>query len=146
MASDSVVGAAVAGEVAAAPEAVTAHILYVDDDEALVFLVTRLLERRGFRVSAYTDQRLALDALRADPNGVALLVTDYNMPGMSGLDVAREARVIRSNLPVAVVSGFVDEKLQALAKEAGVRELIFKANVAEEFCNTVERLARGIGQ
>jgi two-component system, cell cycle sensor histidine kinase and response regulator CckA len=121
---------------------VAAHIMYVDDDEALVFLVTRLLERRGFRVSAFTNQRAALDALRGDPNGVSLLVTDYNMPGLSGLDLAREARDIRADLPIAVASGFVDEKLQSMAEAAGVRELIFKANVAEEFCNTVERLAR----
>ncbi len=120
-----------------------AHILYVDDDEALVFLVQRLLERRGFRVSAFTDQRCALDALKVDPYRVSLLVTDYSMPGMSGLDVAREARDIRGDLPIAVASGFVDEKLQAMAEEAGIRELIFKANVTEEFCNTVERLARG---
>ncbi|MBC7624822.1 MAG: PAS domain S-box protein, partial [Aeromicrobium sp.] len=63
VAPDPVVGAAEAGEVAAeamAAEAVAAHILYLDDDEALVYLVTRLLERRGFRVSAFTDQRLAL--------------------------------------------------------------------------------------
>jgi CheY-like chemotaxis protein len=124
-------------------EPIAAHIIYVDDDEALVYLVKRLLDRRGFRVSAFTDQRSALDALRDDPYGVSLLITDYNMPGMSGLDVAREARDIRSDLPIAVASGFVDEKLQAMAEAAGVRELIFKANVTEEFCNTVARLARG---
>ncbi|MBL0124373.1 MAG: PAS domain S-box protein [Betaproteobacteria bacterium] len=61
------------------------RILYLDDDESLVFLVTRLLERRGFRVSGYTDQREALAALRAEPSAFDLVVTDYNMPGMSGL-------------------------------------------------------------
>jgi CheY-like chemotaxis protein len=132
----------VAPSSAAMDAAATPHILYVDDDEALVFLVKRLLDRRGFRVSAFTDPRSALDLLKADPNGVSLFVTDYNMPGMSGLDVAREAQAIRGDLPIAVVSGFVDEKLQAMAEEAGIREVIFKANVTEEFCNTVERLAR----
>ena len=68
------------------------HILYLDDDESLVLLVKRLLERRGYRVSGYTDQREALAALRADPAAFDLVVTDYNMPGMSGLDVAREVR------------------------------------------------------
>ncbi len=127
---------------ASLPAVVRPHILYLDDDEAIVFLVTRLLQRRGFQVSAFTNQQLALEALRAAPRSFALLVTDYNMPGMSGLDVAREARAIRNDLPIAVASGFVDEKLQTMAAEAGVREVIFKANVTEEFCDIVERLVR----
>jgi CheY-like chemotaxis protein len=116
------------------------HVLYIDDDASLVFLVTRLLERRGCRVTGCISQREGLDALRADPASFDLLVTDYNMPGMSGLDVAREARSIRAGLPVAVATGFIDESLRANAAEAGVRELIFKAHVVEDFCDTVTRL------
>jgi two-component system, cell cycle sensor histidine kinase and response regulator CckA len=119
------------------------RILYLDDDESLVFLVTRLLERRGYRISAYTDQRKALDALRTDPAAFDLVVTDYNMPGMSGLDVAREVRAIRADLPVAITSGFIDESLRTQADAAGVCELIFKANAVEELCEAFERLAGG---
>ncbi|MEQ1515579.1 MAG: PAS domain S-box protein [Usitatibacteraceae bacterium] len=118
------------------------HILYLDDDESLVLLVIRLLERRGYRVSGFTAQREALSALRADPAGFDLVVTDYNMPGMSGLDVAREVRAIRADMPVAIASGFVDESLRAQADGAGVRDLIFKANSVEEFCEAFEMLAR----
>ncbi len=120
------------------------QILYLDDDPSLVFLVKRLLERRGCKVSAHTNQRDALETLRAEPNSFDLVVTDYNMPGMSGLDVAREVRSIRADLPVAVASGFIDEVLSANAAEAGVRELIFKASTVEDFCATVRRLAETV--
>jgi CheY-like chemotaxis protein len=120
------------------------RILYLDDDESLVFLVQRLLERRGFRVSGYIDQREALDALRADPAAFDLVVTDYNMPGMSGLDVARAVRLIRPDLSVAIASGFIDETLQMQAEGAGVRELIFKANAVEELCEAFARLAQSV--
>ncbi len=122
------------------------HILYVDDDESLVFLVQRLLERRGYRISGYTNQREALEVLRVDPAAFDLVVTDYNMPGMSGLDVAREVRVIRADLPVAVASGFIDETLRAQAEGAGVQELIFKANAVEDLCDAFVRLAQTVGQ
>ena len=60
-----------------------------------------------------------------------LAVTDYNMPGMSGLEVAREVRTIRANLPVAIASGFIDDTLRSEAVGAGVRELIFKADAVD---------------
>ena len=122
------------------------RILYIDDDESLVFLVQRLLDRRGFRVSGYVNQREALEALRADPLRFDLVVTDYNMPGMSGLDVAREVRAVRADLPVAVASGFISEELREQAGGAGVRELIFKADTVEELCEAFARLADASGE
>jgi CheY-like chemotaxis protein len=122
------------------------RILYLDDDDALVLLVERLLERSGLRVSGYVDQGKALAALRADPAAFDLVVTDYNMPGMSGLDVAREVRAIRADLPVAIASGFIDEELHAQAEGVGVRELIFKATAVEEFCEALARLVQTVGE
>ena len=122
------------------------HILYLDDEDALVILVERMMKRRGFRVSGYTDQGKALDALHADPAGFDLVVTDYNMPGMSGLDVAREVRAIRADLPVALASGFIDEELHAEAEGAGVTELIFKADGMENFCDIAQRLSQAAAE
>jgi PAS domain S-box-containing protein len=122
------------------------HILYIDDEEGLVLLVKRMLERRGYRVSGYTDAGAALEALRAAPAGFDLVVSDYNMPGMSGLDVARNIRDIRADLPVVIASGYVTEELQSQAARVGVRELIFKANAVEDFCEVVQRLLLSPGR
>ena len=73
-----------------------------------------------------------------------IVVTDYNMPGMSGLDVAREVRTIRADLPVAVASGFIDEALRAQAEGAGVRELVFKASALEDLCDAFARMAQAV--
>jgi len=116
------------------------HILYVDDDASLVFLVQRLLERRGHRVSAYSNQVTALEALRKDAARYDLVLTDYNMPGLSGLDVAREVRVIRADLPVVVASGFIDDGLRSQAAATGVRDVLFKPAVVEDFCSAIEAL------
>lgn len=118
------------------------HILYLDDDPSLVFLVERQLERRGYRISGYVDPQEALDVLRADPTGFDLVVSDYNMPDLSGLEVAREVHTIRADLPVVLVSGFVDEELRAQANEAGVQELILKGNAVENLCEEIVRLTR----
>lgn len=142
--------AAVASPVTPLPPAINAashaadgaskHVLYVDDDEALVILVTRVLERRGYRVSGYEDAAEAMAALRANPHDFDLVVTDYNMPGTSGLVVARTVKEIRSNLPVAMASGYLTADLRAEALAAGVSELIQKPDSVDELCNTVARL------
>ncbi len=119
----------------------TGRILLVDDDESIVFLITRLLERQGYRVSGYTDPHTAVAAVRAAPGEFDLVVTDYNMPGMSGLEVARALRQIRADLPVALASGYITEALRAEAPAAGVIDLIYKPNTADELCRAVARLA-----
>ena len=124
------------------PTAVPSHILYLDDDDTLVFLVRRLLERRGYRVTAVTSQTQAIDAVRASPDGFQLLLTDFNMPGMSGLEVAKAVLKINPNLPVAVASGYITDELQVEAKAAGVREVVFKTDAVEAFCEVVARLVR----
>jgi len=128
----------------AAKKATGLRILYLDDDEAIVFLTSRLLGRKGFRISPFTDQQEALDAVRATPNAFDVVVTDYNMPGISGVDVAGEIRMIRDDLPVVIASGFVDEDLQTRAAAAGVKALIFKETFVDKFVNAIENAVEAV--
>ncbi|WP_171019923.1 ATP-binding protein [Hydrogenophaga sp. 2FB] len=125
-----------------APPADQRHILYLDDDDTLVFLVRRLLERKGYRVTAFTDQREAVKAVSEAPHSFHLVLTDFNMPGMSGLDVARAVLALNPQLPVAVASGYITDELQVEAKAAGVREVVFKTDAVEAFCDVVARLVK----
>jgi two-component system, cell cycle sensor histidine kinase and response regulator CckA len=117
-------------------------VLHLDDDPMPLSLFKRAFERRGYRVTAYADPRAALDALRANPAAFDLVVTDYNMPDLSGLDVARQVRAINAGLAAAVLSDFIDETLGAQAADAGIRELIPKATPVASICETVERLVQ----
>ena len=121
------------------------RVMYVDDDEALVFLVRRVLKRKGFEVTTFTDPRLAVEALRKEPMGFDLLVTDYNMPGYSGVELLREARLIRPNLPVALASGYITPEIEQGALQAGARALIHKPNDVDELCETVQHLLNAPG-
>ncbi|MEX2198381.1 MAG: ATP-binding protein [Burkholderiales bacterium] len=116
------------------------HILYLDDDDAHLFLIRRTLERWGYRVSAYLEQGEALDALRAGAEQFDLVITDYKMPGISGTQVAQAIHDVRRDLPVVVVSGYINEELRAQAAAAGVRELVFKAQEMEELRDVVQRV------
>jgi len=137
----------VASQADAAREAVSVlphgkrqRILYLDDEEPLVLLAMRFLGRLGYDVTGYTHVQDALAAFRADPAKFDLLVTDLNMPGASGLDVAGEILRLRPDLPVALASGYVTEALRQQAKALGVREVIYKPNTAEDMALTIHRL------
>ena len=116
------------------------HVMYVDDDQALVFLVERLLRRRGFGVTTFTEPLEAQRALAANPHGFDLLVTDYNMPGYSGIDLLRAAKALRADLPVALASGYVTPEIEKEAFDAGANALVYKPNDVNELCATVQRL------
>jgi CheY-like chemotaxis protein len=122
------------------PQAAQQHVMYVDDDQALVFLVQRLLRRRGYQVSGFTDPHEATEALRAAPRDYDLLVTDYNMPGYSGIDLVHEALSIQPHLPIALASGYITTEIEQAALAAGARALVHKPNDVEELCATVHRL------
>ena len=116
------------------------RVMYLDDDDTLVFLVRRLLQRRGYEVTAYCDQQEAIEAIRSNPTGFDVLLTDYNMPGMSGIDVAKEVLTINPSLTVAVASGYINEELEQKAAAVGVKEVVFKTDAIEAFCDVVARL------
>jgi two-component system, cell cycle sensor histidine kinase and response regulator CckA len=115
------------------------HILCIDDDEAQLFMLKRLLERWGYRVSAYIEQ---LDALQALLSGERfdLVVADYNMPGMSGLRVAQAIRDAQPDMPVIIVSGFINDELRAQADAIGIRGLVSKPLELEELRDAIQRL------
>lgn len=110
------------------PSAVTGkHVVYIDDYEALVFLVGRLLRKHGHQATTFESGEAALQWLRAHPDvSVDLVVSDQNMPGLSGVETAVEIRRLRPGLKIAIISGHVNDQLLADASAAGVSDVMGK--------------------
>ncbi len=108
------------------------HVLYVDDDEVMAMLVEGLLLRLGYRATCMLDAEAAIALVQADPSGVDLVVTDFNMPRCTGLELARAMGRLRPDLPVAISSGYVCDQLRADAAAIGVRGVMQKENTFEE--------------
>lgn len=116
------------------------HVLYVDDDEIMMLVAESLLRRAGFTVTVFQDAELARAALCERPSDWDLVVTDHNMPGCSGIELARTVAMVRPALPVVVSSGYVTEALRTEAERAGVRYVLRKENTLEELCSVAHRL------
>ncbi len=116
------------------------HVLYIDDDEVMLLLVERLLGRLGCRVTCCQDPRRALALVRERPREFDLVVSDFNMPQCSGLEVAGAVARLRPELPVIISSGHVTQELHAEMQRSGVRALIHKENTLEELGQAVQRV------
>ncbi len=122
------------------------RVMVVDDDETQLFLVRRVLSRKGYQVLAFSDpkqavQLFAQDSMFAqDPNQCDALITDFNMPGFSGVDLLRSVRKLRPALPMALASGYITPEIERDALAAGARLLIHKPNDVAELCDAVARL------
>jgi CheY-like chemotaxis protein len=90
----------------ALPSGGTEFILIVDDEPAVIDVARQLLTRRGYRVVARSNAREALALLRSRPDDIDLVITDLTMPGISGIELARELKSWRADLPVILCSGY----------------------------------------
>jgi CheY-like chemotaxis protein/anti-sigma regulatory factor (Ser/Thr protein kinase) len=116
------------------------HLLYLDDEAMLVELVRDQFEQLGYRVTGCTQPTEALALVRADPHGVDVVVTDYNMPEMSGLEVARMLAQLRADLPVVLVSGYLSSDVRAAALAVGIKEVVPKPTLLQHLGDVVARL------
>lgn len=82
-------------------------ILVVDDDALIAMSTADMLQGMGHKViEAYSGAK-ALEILR-DGHNVQLMITDYAMPGMTGLQLARTARELKPDLPVLLATGYAE--------------------------------------
>ena len=108
------------------------RVVCVDDNGEVLSVMARLLTHFGYEVTSFTDPVSAVAAVRATPDAFDIVVTDYNMPVLSGLDVALATRQIRADLPVVLASGYLSDELLADASAAGVVRVFGKEFVAEQ--------------
>jgi len=115
------------------------HVLYVDDDEALVVLTLRFLRRLGYRATGLSDPLEALALLRSDPRSVDVVITDANMPKLSGPDLIRELKQVHPGVRTVLVSGYLDDGLIAGAPSD---EVALKPQTPEELAELLRRVLR----
>jgi CheY-like chemotaxis protein len=88
-----------------APEETRPTVLVVDDEDDLRDIMRRMLERRGFHTLVAGDSQEAITVCRDHPGEIDLLVTDLNLPGVSGGELSLSARELRPGIRVVYISG-----------------------------------------
>jgi excisionase family DNA binding protein len=108
----------------AAPVAGRPRVLVVDDEASIRDLLSKTLALAEYDVDLAPDGRTALERLRLIPYD--LLITDLKMPGVDGLAVIREARRLKADIPVIIITGFSTEASAIEAVNLGVSGYLTK--------------------
>jgi excisionase family DNA binding protein len=109
---------------AAAASAGHPRVLVVDDEASIRDLLSKTLALAEYDVDLAPDGRTALERLRLLPYD--LLITDLKMPGVDGLAVIREARRLKADIPVIIITGFSTEASAIEAVNLGVSGYLTK--------------------
>ena len=118
------------------------RVLIVDDEQALVTLVSQMLTAVGYAPAGFTASTAALAAFRAAPERFDAVVTDESMPGTSGSELIREIRAIRPHIPIVLVSGYLSAAVVERARDAGASEVLRKPLSAQDLTAALDRLLR----
>jgi len=112
-------------------------ILYIDDDAQIAELGKEMLENLGYEVETSVSSENALEVFRSDSEYFDLVITDQSMPVLTGTQLARELKRIRSDIPVILVSGFSASILNRELVDSGIDHCIAKPLVMDELGKVV---------
>jgi DNA-binding response OmpR family regulator len=114
------------------------RILVVEDDAVTRRINTKVLIKSGYEVDAAEDGAVAWDALQL--NGYDLLVTDNEMPNVSGVDLLKKLHAARMALPVIMVSGTMPTAELERQPWLQIKAALHKPCIASELLATVKNV------
>jgi PAS domain S-box-containing protein len=117
------------------------RVLVVDDDRVGLEAIVETLRRAGVAVSPYGDPKEALAAMRDNPDGWDVVVSDQAMPEMTGVELVQEIKSVRPDLPCILYTGFAGESLtdDRLLRDIGVFALLSKPVDDDELREVLSR-------
>jgi PAS domain S-box-containing protein len=116
------------------------RVLYVDDEEPLVLLMTLMLEKLGYKVTGCTAPESALKLFGSTPQDFDVVVSDLSMPRMSGVDLARDLLRIRPGIPILIASGYIRPADNEAVRSLGLPDLILKPDTVEQLGDILHEL------
>ena len=116
------------------------RVLLVDDEPSLIELGQKALSYLGYDVVTRTCGVEALELFQSTPEKFDLVITDYTMPHMTGMDLARKLLEIRPDIPIILCTGFSENISEEKAKAQGIRGYVMKPVSIHNLANTCRRV------
>jgi two-component system cell cycle sensor histidine kinase/response regulator CckA len=104
----------------------TETILVVEDEEMLMMSLQLMFLEKGYDVLSAGDGLAALKIYEERKNDIALVLTDFGLPNMSGLEVCQRIKRINPNERVILATGYLDPEMKTEFQEAGIKHFLYK--------------------
>jgi CheY-like chemotaxis protein len=114
------------------------NILVVDDDRGNLELLKHLLEGEGMNVHCAACGEEALWRIKQE--SFLLMITDLNMPGLDGFELARKAREMAPHMPIVMNTGDMSPETPRLALDAGIMRVLAKPFHLKEILEIVRKV------
>jgi CheY-like chemotaxis protein len=118
----------------------TEQSLLVDDEEAILTMEKKILERLGYQVTSRTSSIEALEAFRDSPDNFDLVITDMAMPNMPGDKLSAELTKIRPDIPVLLCTGFSEAMSEEKAASLGIKGFLLKPIVMKDLSQKIREM------
>ena len=109
-----------------APLPGTESIMVIDDEETLVHMVQKYLISLGYTVKGFSRSLEAVAYFSDHPNQFDLILTDLNMPGLTGLEVSEKILGIRKDIPIVLCTGYSKNITREKLRSTGIRAFLMK--------------------
>jgi CheY-like chemotaxis protein len=116
------------------------HIMFVDDENNIVEMASRILEKLSYKVSSFTDPEAALDAFTKAPHDFDLVITDQTMPKVTGAILAGKLKAIRPDIPVMLCTGYSETVSAEEAKAQGIEGYVMKPLAKRELAEAIRKV------
>jgi two-component system cell cycle sensor histidine kinase/response regulator CckA len=117
----------------------TKSVLLVDDQPKVLRVMKKAIEQYGFKVIAVTNGVDALKAFSADPSGFDIVITDQVMPYIKGVELAERLKVIRPQIKIIIITGFVEDLVVEYKDRMIVDDYIIKPVTGEYIARTIHK-------
>ncbi|OQY11580.1 MAG: hypothetical protein B6I31_04640 [Desulfobacteraceae bacterium 4572_19] len=118
----------------------TEHILLTDDEESILIMIKKMLERLGYKVTSYTNSIEALDSFRVAPEKFDMVITDMQMPNMTGDKFAAELIKIRPDIPILLCTGFSETMSEEKAISLGINGFLLKPMIMKDLSQKIREV------
>jgi CheY-like chemotaxis protein len=113
-------------------------ILIVDDENDILLVLKRALERWGYSVDTFSDPQAAIDHFTDNPHKYDLILCDIRMPDINGIMFARKVRKLNSKVKLLLMSAFeIDRTISTDIPDIRVDQLLQKPFLANKICEVV---------
>ena len=131
-----------AGVVTELPRGHGQTVMIVDDEKPLVALAEEILAELGYEPVGFSSSPAALKAFREAPRRFDIVLTDETMPELTGSELARQIRLLRSDIPIVLMSGYSGPQLLERARAIGIREVLRKPLQSRDIAECFGRVFR----